>query len=153
MSSITEKSLISSYYVVQHTNITISIYLLQRFGSEFFKPYYVWVFTQAWRYNIHSWYFPQWMQNTSSCKISNLYIENKYHHLALENKFRLLLNKSVPSPAYTSCKNNATVTSKQRCDDVWCNYDVSITSFICWDIYITFCMSRLIHITATCHFV
>ena len=25
--------------------------------------------------------------------------------------------------------------SKQRCDDVCCNYDVTITSVICWDIY------------------
>ena len=28
-------------------------------------------------------------------EISHLYIENKYHHLTLENKFRLLLNKGV----------------------------------------------------------
>ena len=28
-------------------------------------------------------------------KISNLYIENKYHHLTLQNKSRLLLNKGV----------------------------------------------------------
>ena len=28
-------------------------------------------------------------------KISNQYNENKYHHLTLENKFRLLLNKGV----------------------------------------------------------
>ena len=28
-------------------------------------------------------------------KISNLYIENKYHHLTLQKKFRLLLNKDV----------------------------------------------------------
>ena len=40
----------------------------------------------------------------------------------------------VLSPAYTPCNNNATVTSEQRCDDVWRNYDVTTTSFICWDI-------------------
>ena len=28
-------------------------------------------------------------------KISNLYIENKYNHLTLQKKFRLLLNKGV----------------------------------------------------------
>ena len=41
----------------------------------------------------------------------------------------------VPSPAYTSCSNNAIVTSKQRCDDVLCNYDITNASFILWDIY------------------
>ena len=45
---------------------------------------------------------------------------------------------SVPSPAYTSCNNNATVTSKQRCYDVWCDCDVIITQFIYCDIYIYF---------------
>ena len=43
------------------------------FGSAFFKPNKSSMFTQAWWCNIHSRYFPQWMQ----WKKSNLYIPNE----------------------------------------------------------------------------
>ena len=83
MPIIAGKPLICIYHAVQHNNIAIFMSALQGFGSAFSKPYYIWMFTQAWRYSTQSWYFPQQMQKTSSCnmKNSNLYIENKYHYL------------------------------------------------------------------------
>ena len=39
--------------------------------AAFFKPYQIWMFTQAWRYIIHLRYFPLWMQKTSLCHTQN----------------------------------------------------------------------------------
>ena len=73
--------------------------------------------------------------------------------ISREIRYDIVVQCTIHGVHIMSCNNNATVTSKQRCYDVWCDYDVIITSFICCDIYTTFCMSRRIHITAICHFV
>ena len=49
---------------MKQENIAIYLPVLQRFDSAFFKPYQVWMFTQAWRYIKHLRYFPLWMQKT-----------------------------------------------------------------------------------------
>ena len=51
---------ITHKYLSSHETRNIAIYLpvLQRFDSAFFKPYQIWMFTQAWRYIIHLRYFP-----------------------------------------------------------------------------------------------
>ena len=64
-------SLISICHFMKQENIAIYLPVLQRFDSAFFKPYQIWMFTQAWRYIIHLRYFPLWMQKTSLCHTQN----------------------------------------------------------------------------------
>ena len=60
---------------MKQENIAIYLPMLQRFDSAFFKPYQIWMFTQAWRYIIHLRYFTLWIQKTSLCYTSSLYLK------------------------------------------------------------------------------
>ena len=89
-------SLISICHLMKQENIAIYLPVLQRFDSAFFKPYQIWMFTQAWRYIIHLRYFPLWMQKTSLChtkfQVCTLKINTIFCH---RKKNPLLLNRSV----------------------------------------------------------
>ena len=64
---ITHKYL-SSHKTRKHRHIFARV---AAFDSAFFKPYQIWMFTQAWRYITHLRNFPLWMQKTSLCRTQN----------------------------------------------------------------------------------
>ena len=91
-------ALINSYYVAQHENITISIYPCYSVLAARFSNITKFEYSHrraAITYTHDIFHNECKRPHHAAWKISNLYIENKCHHLTPENKFRLLLTKGV----------------------------------------------------------
>ena len=70
--------------------------------------------------------------HNTTWRISYLYIENKYHHLTLQNKFRLLLNKGVVlKRMIKASKNNRSLPHAMGHKHQSQNDDYCFNAFLC----------------------